>query len=175
MLIHTQLGKIWSESNTWKNGGWTFVEAFVLVKCYAAFDGSWLTTFRESNGPIFKGLGLHGPWRWDRQAIPKRPVTRSYSTRPSLQEDRRPQLHNGRSMKFIFCSYWSTTNVTSYKCTNLYSYLATQNYKPNGKLMTNTTCVLLHKWIYLINIRCKRVSLHCYQLKKNTPPHQKIH
>jgi hypothetical protein len=38
-----------------------FVEGFVLVKCYAAYGGSWLRTFRESNGPIFKGLGLLGP------------------------------------------------------------------------------------------------------------------
>jgi len=59
-----------------------FVEAFVLVKCYAASNGSWLTTFRESTGPAFKGLGLLGPWRWDRQAIPKRPVTRSYPMPP---------------------------------------------------------------------------------------------
>lgn len=118
------------------------MNVFVLVKYHAAYGGCWLTRFRESNGPIFKGLEMLGPSRWNGQAIPKRPVTRSYPTPPILQEERRPQPHRGRSPEFLFCSQWSTTTVKIYRCRNLYSYLTTQTCKPDGKLLTNTTCVL---------------------------------
>jgi hypothetical protein len=98
-------------------------EPFALLGFYAVSAGSWLPTFWDNlsvpysrKKPLFLDFW---PLKIVPISSPETSVTNYRYTLRNIPEDRRPQLHSGRSLNFCMYSTSSPNIVTGIKLVNM--------------------------------------------------------